>query len=374
MKLRVLRGACLALSLVFVLTGCAGEAGDMAADGSMAETAASEEEKDEAGNENMTEASESAKAADGQLSTDMVDPSSFPPETTGMANPWTEVANAGELGDEFPMYLTDSDQYSNIVYRLNDSENMAEIDFDYDEYTAITYRQAFTKELEDITGLYYDWTYDEEETIAGCRGRAFGYKGQDEAVQAIIWYDEVFNLTYSLSASGKDLDGFDIEALVPGIYEKKTEEETLLEYMDEDFVTAYDVRYIVSFENEDSVIFNYYNRLYMPAGSSYVEIKKLEAAEAGAVIEDCRSECQDQEGEISDYETKREKTKGFEYIHEGTASGDSGLRVDDRYVAIQSGDKVILLHKSIHVCEDQELMQRVNKALDQIIDETEIMQ
>lgn len=131
--------------------------------------------------------------------------------SANMPNPWTQ-SSAEEMASKLgtPVLLPEGAQ--NIVYRALSSEGLYEIDFDYNGLR-YTYRLKKTDALEDISGLYYDWTVQQEEAIQGFPGMSSRMLGEQETVDLVSWYETGFGVTHSLSTAAADLDGFDILAI-----------------------------------------------------------------------------------------------------------------------------------------------------------------
>ena len=129
-----------------------------------------------------------------------------------VSNPWTEVTKAAvEEGLGIEIYLPDDAQ--NIVARQNSSVDLYEILFNYNNLD-FTYRIKMSAGDEDISGLYYDWTISSDENIKGFEGKSYRAITDEETVDLVTWVDEENDITYSLSTSAADLDGFDIIAIV----------------------------------------------------------------------------------------------------------------------------------------------------------------
>lgn len=130
---------------------------------------------------------------------------------TQIANPWTEVSTA-ELAEAVGTELSVPDGATEVTYRLLSESALGEADFSYYglEFTA---RVQKTDALEDISGLYYDWTVTNECVVNGCEGESRRFLGENETVDLILWYDAENGFTHSLSTQDKDLDGFDIQAV-----------------------------------------------------------------------------------------------------------------------------------------------------------------
>ena len=129
-----------------------------------------------------------------------------------VSNPWTEVTKA-DVEEGLGVEINLPDDAQNIVARQNSSVDLYEILFDYDNLS-YTYRIKKSAGNEDISGLYYDWTISSDEKIKGFEGKSYRAITDEETVDLVTWVDEENDITYSLSTSAADLDGFDIIAIV----------------------------------------------------------------------------------------------------------------------------------------------------------------
>ena len=137
-------------------------------------------------------------------------------ESAAVANPWTEC-DAQTMLDTLGFAINLPEDAENATYRMNTELSLAEVDFTWQDM-AYTARMQPTDAFEDISGLYYVWAYEEAIEIGGCEGSIL--RGYDEGltIDLCLFYDVVPGLMYSVSASGEDLDGFDITAAAQAIY------------------------------------------------------------------------------------------------------------------------------------------------------------
>lgn len=125
-----------------------------------------------------------------------------------IANPWTDTtleAIEDELGIEIhlPKEVTQSG------CRMLSDEKIYEVDFVYQDQ-GYTYRLKKTDALEDISGLFYEWSGSMETPVGDYMATDYRSISDEETVDHIIWYDEKEGITHSLSTIASDLDGFDI--------------------------------------------------------------------------------------------------------------------------------------------------------------------
>lgn len=125
-------------------------------------------------------------------------------EKTGLPNPIHESTReeAEEAAGEFfylpplPEDVEEAD-YSYIDASQGDPASMviAQAMFDY-KGTRCLLRGAFTDDLQDISGMYHDWTFDRGMRIGVFHGRVMYVEGGPGVAQ---WYDVLQSSTYSAS-------------------------------------------------------------------------------------------------------------------------------------------------------------------------------
>ena len=78
--------------------------------------------------------------------------------------------------------------------------------------------QLKSGELMDISGMYFDWTNEEQIRVHLCSGSiAQAESGTGDKVERCLWYDETAEIMYSLSVVGADLNGLDLSAIAEQI-------------------------------------------------------------------------------------------------------------------------------------------------------------
>lgn len=166
-------------------------------------------------------------------------------EPVGMANPWEEtdfdtISNK-IAGFKFP------DDAEAKACRWNESIGLAEIDLSIDgnEYTM---RMQNADAFDDISGLYYDWTVEEDTVVGGREGKARRVidGDGDMDIDNVIWFDVEIGTNYSFTAMDSDLDGYDGEAIVNNLYASGEE------FMAEDFLQAREGRDV--FDSYEEII------------------------------------------------------------------------------------------------------------------------
>lgn len=118
-----------------------------------------------------------------------------------------------------------------VQYSFYSDEKMAQVTYQKDDIDW-SYRVKASLELEDISGMNYEWIVSEEGLVSGKKAIYMGYSDMAEGseyiddvnyVQVVIWYDDLAGVSCSLSASGSNLDGMDIQVYAEQIYESLQE-------------------------------------------------------------------------------------------------------------------------------------------------------
>jgi len=135
-----------------------------------------------------------------------------------LANPWTETDAQG-LADATGFEMAAPEGAEDLSYSYMKEAGLAQLRYVQNE-TKWVYRIQMTGEAADISGMAYQWTNQEEGDVSGRPALYCAYVGseEEEDVQLVLWYDDVPGAAYSLSASGKDLDGLDIQACAESLF------------------------------------------------------------------------------------------------------------------------------------------------------------
>ena len=139
----------------------------------------------------------------------------------GMENPWVELTEE-ELSQVSGVAFNVPEGAENVVWRWLADESLAEMQFtlDGDEYCARIKPDALEAgQLDNISGIYYEWEHEEEISVGGCYGTiGIAHTGSQDWVELCLWYDLVPGLMYSLSAYTTDPDGLDVVAVAEMVY------------------------------------------------------------------------------------------------------------------------------------------------------------
>lgn len=115
----------------------------------------------------------------------------------GMPNPWTDIdAKAASEAAGFAFAIPEN--ADKVIYRLLNSKNLTEMDF-YLQNTKCTARTEPSKEMEDISGMWYGWEKEKESIILGFPGKERFARNDSNAVSSGLWYDKKKGRIYSLS-------------------------------------------------------------------------------------------------------------------------------------------------------------------------------
>ena len=140
----------------------------------------------------------------------------------GMPNPWTDSDEQGVL-EATGFEIAAPEGATEVSYSYMEESKLAQVKYVLDDISWV-YRMEPADELTDISGMYYEWTDEDksEGTVSGREAVYYGYlapeDSDEEDVQLVNWYDAVTGVTYSLSATAKDLDGMDIQAYAEQLY------------------------------------------------------------------------------------------------------------------------------------------------------------
>ena len=165
-------------------------------------------------------------------------------EVVGLANPWRDCTEAEAMqfvvnGFSAPENAV-NEKWS--VMEKDSAERpgtMVQLTFEMDNASFVAREQVVGDVDVDISGLYYDWTVEDEGTLANWAGgympfKSYRFVGTDEYIDLIRWYDIETGYSYSVSAQAKDLEGFDLQAIVEQMYDPAKQESALMPDEDQD--------------------------------------------------------------------------------------------------------------------------------------------
>ena len=148
-------------------------------------------------------------------------------------NPWHECSEK-EASDIVPRLFKAPDGATNINWSVMDANKdvqpLVQMSFELSGTGFNAREQLVGKdEISDISGMYYEWQLVDKVKLANwgegnMEGEVYAFNGDDEDAQLILWFDIETGAAYSLSASGPDLDGLDIQAVAEQMYDPSKEQ------------------------------------------------------------------------------------------------------------------------------------------------------
>ena len=152
------------------------------------------------------------------------------PGEVGMANPWRDSTEE-EANELIPRLFTAPDGAEVLSWMVLDDPTEAngednplvDLQFSLDGRIFDARAQVTGDDYLDLSGLYYDWTVEDEVTLANwgggnMKGNMYRNINDTGYVDLITWYDVEIGILYTLSTSAEDLDGFDIQAVAEQMY------------------------------------------------------------------------------------------------------------------------------------------------------------
>ncbi len=141
------------------------------------------------------------------------------PQEQEIANPWTDSDEQG-VAEATGFDMAAPDGASEVAYSYMAEGALAQMCYELDGAHWV-YRMQATDALTDISGMEFQWMSEEEGNVSWMAANYYAYVSEDgsaDSVQLVNWYDAVTGVTYSLSASGEDLDGMDIQVIAENLY------------------------------------------------------------------------------------------------------------------------------------------------------------
>ena len=148
-------------------------------------------------------------------------------EGVQMANPWRDIPEA-EAERLCPRSFHAPDGAENVKWSVldpavNPSDGQGSlVQLSFDLYgNSFTAREQITNDPDaDISGMYYDWTVQSDDTLrnwpdAVCH--SFRSIGDGGYADLCSWYDAEHGISYCISVTAEDLDGFDLLAIAEAL-------------------------------------------------------------------------------------------------------------------------------------------------------------
>ena len=144
-----------------------------------------------------------------------------PPWEMTIANPWQDLT-AEELLEASGLSFGVPEGAENVIYRWLPEQKLAEMQFSLfgDDFCARLQPAALQEgELIDISGMYFNWEYEEEVMVHHCKGIiGQARSGTEDWVERVLWYDTAPGIAGSLSVQTAELDGLDLVAVAETVY------------------------------------------------------------------------------------------------------------------------------------------------------------
>lgn len=151
-------------------------------------------------------------------------------ESLGIANPWTTTDKQGVL-EATGFAMAAPIDATEVVYSYMNTDTgegkLAQMKYTINQ-TQWIYRMQSTDALTDISGMAYQWDVEFEGEVAGYEAVYYAYSDASPeqetiddvfCVHVVNWYDTTNAVTYSLSATGTDLNGMDIQVYAERLLE-----------------------------------------------------------------------------------------------------------------------------------------------------------
>ncbi len=212
-----------------MLTGCGGT--------DTAQQQDTQSENSESAEESVSEKEETDNNEDKAEAEDSAETLEDDPEASAV-NPWSTCTEE-EASALVPRCFTAPQDAENVEWSvmqddddLESANPLVQMTFDYLGLSFTAREQGSNSgEMEDISGMYYDWDYTDDITLAnwadGNMPAVFkAYSGDDETAQLCQWFDIETGYSYSLGVTAEDLDGFDLQAVAEAIYDPEKNSET----------------------------------------------------------------------------------------------------------------------------------------------------
>lgn len=141
-------------------------------------------------------------------------------EEQQLANPWTASDEQGVL-EATGFDMAAPENAADVSYSYMADGAMAQMTYTLDGANWI-YRMQMADELTDISGMEYQWLEGTECSVSGRDAIYHGYNvatnDATENIQVVNWYDAVTGVTYSLSATGKELSEAEMLTYAESLY------------------------------------------------------------------------------------------------------------------------------------------------------------
>ncbi len=144
--------------------------------------------------------------------------------TVQIPNPWRDITGT-EAKALCPGSLRAPEGAENVQWSAMESAGqpaLVQLSFDLNGASYTAREQVTNDKTADISGMYYTWTAQTDMTLRNWEesaksGTYYRYIGENEWADLCVWYDTAKGISYSLSVTAKDLDGFDLQAIAEAL-------------------------------------------------------------------------------------------------------------------------------------------------------------
>ena len=137
-----------------------------------------------------------------------------------IANPWTTSDEQG-VAEATGFDMIAPEGATDVAYSYMSDGALAQMTYTLDDANW-TYRIQMADELTDISGMQYKWMTGTDGTVSGRTAVYYSYVAASnestDVVQLVNWYDAVPGVTYSLSATGKELSDAEMQTYAEALF------------------------------------------------------------------------------------------------------------------------------------------------------------
>ncbi len=141
-------------------------------------------------------------------------------EAAQIANPWREIGEAEARALEAGA-LRAPEGAENARWSVMEAAGQAplvQLSFDLDGLSFTAREQLTDDAAADVSGLYYEWTAQTDMLLKNWEesakaGTCYRHVGEDGFTDLCAWYDTAKGISYTLSVTAEDPDGFDLRAI-----------------------------------------------------------------------------------------------------------------------------------------------------------------
>ena len=152
-------------------------------------------------------------------------------QEAGMVSAWRDITEE-EAAEAIPNLFKAPDGAEVLAWTMLDDAAEAngkpgplvDLQFSMDDLIFDARAQVTGDEYMDLSGLDYEWTAEDETTLAGwgeghMPAKLYRNINDSGMIDLITWHDTEIGTSYSLSVAAADLEGFDIQAVAEQMYD-----------------------------------------------------------------------------------------------------------------------------------------------------------